>query len=158
MGTLLSWHLVTISVLMNDGCDMEPDMRSKSDAYWREHLTPEQYHVTREQGTEVPFTGKYVHEKTDGMYTCVACGSELFSSSAKFDSGTGWPSFSDPVNLEHIELREDRSYGVRRTEVLCKQCGAHLGHVFDDGPKASGKRYCINSCALNLDQKKNISR
>jgi peptide-methionine (R)-S-oxide reductase len=129
-------------------------MKEKPEEYWREKLTPDQYHVVREKGTEAPFTGKYVHEKTAGMYRCVACGQELFSSSTKFDSGTGWPSFTDPANVEHIELREDRSLGMRRTEVVCKKCGAHLGHVFDDGPAPGGKRFCINSCSLNLDPEK----
>jgi len=138
------------------GIAVEEDMKEKPDEYWREKLTPDQYHVVREKGTEAPFTGKYVHEKTAGMYRCVACGIELFSSSTKFDSGTGWPSFTDPANVEHIELREDNSLGMRRTEVVCKNCGAHLGHVFDDGPAPGGKRFCINSCSLNLDpQKKN---
>ena len=105
----------------------------------------------REQGTEAPFAGKYVHTKEQGMYTCAACGSELFSSDAKFDSGTGWPSFTEPKNLENIELIEDASHGMRRTEVRCRRCGGHLGHVFDDGPKEQGgKRYCINSVCLEL--------
>ena len=117
-------------------------------------LTPEQYRVLREQGTEAPFTGDYMHTKERGMYTCVACGAELFSSDAKFDSGTGWPSFTEPKNLENIELIEDSSHGMRRTEVRCKRCGGHLGHVFDDGPAASGgKRYCINSVCLELKPK-----
>lgn len=114
-------------------------------------LTEDQYRVMREKGTEAPFTGKYTNSKEKGMYTCAACGNELFSSDAKFDSGTGWPSFTDPVNREHIELREDTSQGMQRVEVLCKNCGAHLGHVFDDGPAdKGGKRYCINSVCLDL--------
>ena len=117
-------------------------------------LSPELRQVAREGGTETPFTGKYWNEHGKGMYRCKACGQELFSSDAKFDSGTGWPSFTDPVNLEHIELEEDRSGGMARTEVLCKKCGAHLGHVFEDGPKeAGGKRYCINSVCLDLEKK-----
>ena len=125
----------------------------KSDAEWREQLTPEQYEVTRNAGTERAFTGPYWDEKAKGMYRCVCCGSELFSSNTKFDSGTGWPSFTEPANLEHVELRPDNSLFMRRTEVVCKNCDAHLGHVFDDGPTdRGGQRYCINGCALELDR------
>jgi peptide-methionine (R)-S-oxide reductase len=107
--------------------------------------------VARMGGTEAPFTGKYVNEHSRGMYKCAICGSELFSSETKFDSGTGWPSFTEPANLEHVELKQDISHGMVRTEVLCKNCGAHLGHVFDDGPSSKGgKRYCINSVCLEL--------
>lgn len=114
-------------------------------------LTPEQYHIMREGGTETPFSGKYVHTKEKGVYRCAACGAELFSSDTKFDSGTGWPSFTDPKNRENIELREDRSLGMSRVEARCKRCGSHLGHVFDDGPQdKGGKRYCINSVCLTL--------
>ena len=117
-------------------------------------LTPEQYHIMREGGTEEAFTGKYVTEHTRGMYKCAACGQELFSSDTKFDSGTGWPSFTDPVNLEHVELIPDDSDGMHRTEVRCKNCGSHLGHVFDDGlSDKGGKRFCINSCALDFKKK-----
>ena len=118
-------------------------------------LPPELYHVAREKGTEAPFTGKYEQSHEKGMYTCAICGNELFSSDTKFDSGTGWPSFTEPANLAHIELKEDASYGMKRTEVVCKNCGAHLGHVFDDGPRdKGGKRYCINSVCLNLEKEK----
>lgn len=119
-----------------------------------EELSPELRHVAREKGTEAPFTGKYVNEHAQGMYKCAICGAELFSSDTKFDSGTGWPSFTEPANLKNIELKEDESQGMRRTEVVCKNCGAHLGHVFDDGPaEKGGKRYCINSVCLNLERR-----
>ncbi len=118
-------------------------------------LSPELKRVAREQGTEMPFTGKYVNEHSKGMYKCAICGNELFSSDTKFDSGTGWPSFTNPANLKNIELREDNSGGMQRMEVVCKNCGAHLGHVFDDLPAdKGGKRYCINSVCLELEPKK----
>lgn len=118
-------------------------------------LTPEQYAVLREKGTEAPFTGKYYDEHREGMYKCVACGAALFSSDAKFDSGTGWPSFDDPVAKDAVRLETDSSHGIERTEVVCANCGSHLGHVFDDGPKqTTGKRFCINSCSLELEPKK----
>lgn len=116
-------------------------------------LTPEQYHVLREKGTEAAFTGKYVHTKDKGMYACAGCGTILFSSATKFDSGTGWPSFTDPANKQNIVLKDDVSHGMHRFEVLCKKCGGHLGHMFEDGPSKSGKRYCINSCALVFEKK-----
>lgn len=119
-----------------------------------EELSPELYHIAREKGTETPFTGKYWNAHEQGMYKCAICGTELFSSDTKFDSGTGWPSFTEPMNLQHIELRADEYMGMRRTEVICKKCGAHLGHVFDDGPpEKGGKRFCINSACLELEQK-----
>ncbi len=136
---------------------------SKTDEELRKELTPEEYRVLREKGTEAAFTGKYYDSKEKGMYRCRVCGQELFSSDAKFDSATGWPSFTDPihphtnngvgVNLANVELKEDRSHGMVRTEVTCKRCGSHLGHVFDDGPQEKGgKRYCINSVCLMLEK------
>ncbi len=125
----------------------------KTEQDWQEQLTPEQYEVLRRKGTERPFTGGYVHTKEDGMYRCAACGTELFSADTKFDSGTGWPSFTEPAVAANIELHSDRSLFMKRTEVTCAACGGHLGHVFDDGPReAGGKRYCINSVSLEFDK------
>ena len=126
----------------------------KTDAEWREQLTPEQYAVLRQQGTERAFTGKYWDHHDDGTYRCAGCGAELFDSDTKFDSGSGWPSFTEPKFAEAVETRRDLSHGMVRTEVVCKRCGGHLGHVFDDGPRdAGGLRYCINSCSLDFSQK-----
>jgi len=124
---------------------------SSGNNQWKQKLSPEQYRVLREKGTEAPFTGAYWNEKASGMYACAGCGAELFSSDAKFDSGTGWPSFWDAAFGDAVEFVPDTSHGISRLEVRCRGCGGHLGHVFDDGPRdKGGKRYCINSCALDL--------
>ncbi len=129
----------------------EPDTLSNED--WKKRLSPEQYRVLREHGTEAPFTGELLDCKAEGNYLCAGCGAVLFDSTAKFDSGTGWPSFTEVANTESVKLLEDSSHGMRRTEVRCANCDGHLGHVFPDGPGPSGQRFCINSCALSMDEK-----
>lgn len=126
----------------------------QNDEIWKKKLTPEEYRVMREKGTEAPFSGKYVHTKTTGVYKCKACGNELFSSDTKFDSGTGWPSFDSVMSNDKIKTVQDEAYGMNRVEVMCANCNAHLGHVFPDGPTKTGERYCINSVCLELEEKK----
>ncbi len=130
------------------------DKNKNKNENWKEKLTPDQYRVMREKETEVPFSGELLHTKEKGVYKCSACGQELFSSDTKFDSGTGWPSFDNVISNENIETLQDAEHGMSRVEVLCKNCGAHLGHVFSDGPTATGQRYCINSVCLTFDPKK----
>jgi peptide-methionine (R)-S-oxide reductase len=131
----------------------ETEKIQKTEEQWRDELSPEAFDVLRRAATEPPFTGEYVHNKQTGMYQCAGCGADLFSSDTKFESGTGWPSFYEPAVAANVETRDDISHGMVRTEVLCRRCGGHLGHVFPDGPNPTGLRYCINSCALNFDKK-----
>lgn len=131
------------------------EVKNKPDSYWKEKLTPEQYQVCRMKGTERAFSGALYQNHDTGTYTCVACGTALFSSDAKFESGSGWPSFDRPADRQNVELHEDTAYGMRRVEVTCKNCGSHLGHVFDDGPRdTTGQRYCINSVSLKFEPEK----
>jgi len=131
---------------------------NKTEEEWKKLLSPEEYHVLREKGTEPAFTGKYMKNKKNGTYVCAGCGNELFSSETKFDSGTGWPSFWAPVSKDNIEEKVDNRFGMHRTEVICKKCGGHLGHLFDDSPTITGQRFCINSISLKFKEQKNSAK
>jgi peptide-methionine (R)-S-oxide reductase len=154
--------LLVILVLLNlngsearmpENINKDKNLKQMPDSYWKEKLTPEQYKVARQCGTEPPFTGKYVKHHESGIYTCAACGHELFDSKTKYDSHSGWPSFYDVIAKGHVQTKEDTSHGMHRVEVVCANCGAHLGHVFPDGPNPTGQRYCINSISLDFKKK-----
>ncbi len=152
----MKWYLYILAWLLTFNNEMgalmaeEKDWKSLPESYWREHLSPQEYHVLRESGTERAFSGKFVNHKANGEYTCAACGAALFASDTKFESGTGWPSFTDVIASSRITTHEDRKFFMKRTELRCARCGSHLGHVFDDGPAPTGLRYCINSVALDF--------
>ena len=151
---MLSTNFIKIAVFTFGCIVMKKKLMPRSEKEWKEILTAEEFHILREKGTEPPFSGKFVYNKDKGVYVCAGCGNELFSSDVKFDSGSGWPSFWDVISEGKVELKKDNSLGMRRIEVLCNRCGGHLGHVFGDGPRPTGKRYCINSASLHFKKKK----